>query len=126
MISKFINKKLQYAVIGASTNTEKYGFKVFADLLTAGYKVYPINPKGGELLEKTVYKSINEVPEKINIVIFVVPPEVTEKELETVKKLDIRRVWMQPGSQSGQAIKFCEENGIDCMYDACIMVRRLI
>jgi predicted CoA-binding protein len=39
-----INKNFLYAVVGTSNNKEKYGYKVFKDLLNAGYKVLPINP----------------------------------------------------------------------------------
>jgi hypothetical protein len=45
-----INKKFLYAVIGTSNNQEKYGFKVFKDLLDGGYKVIPINPSEKEVL----------------------------------------------------------------------------
>lgn len=45
-----IDKNFIYAVVGASNNEEKYGYKVFKDLLDAGYKVLPINPSEKEIL----------------------------------------------------------------------------
>jgi predicted CoA-binding protein len=41
------------------------------------------------------------------VVDVVVPPKVTEHTVETCQKLGITRVWMQPGSESEKAIKFC-------------------
>jgi predicted CoA-binding protein len=58
------------------------------------------------------------------VVIFVVPPQVTEKVLEEVRDLWIKNVRMQPGAQSSQAISFCEKCGINCVHDACIMIQR--
>jgi len=40
------------------------------------------------------------------------------------KKLSIMKVWMQPGSESEKAIKFCEENNIDVVYGVCVMIER--
>jgi predicted CoA-binding protein len=58
------------------------------------------------------------------VVDVVVPPKVTEHTVETCQKLGITRVWMQPGSESEKAIKFCEENGIDVVYGVCVMIER--
>ncbi|MFA6322337.1 MAG: CoA-binding protein [Candidatus Buchananbacteria bacterium] len=119
-----IDKNKTYAIIGASNNSDKYGFKVLKDLTEAGYKVYPINPKNGEILGLKVYKKIAEVPEKIDFVIFVVPPSVTEQVLPEVKKMKIENVWLQPGSESSQAIAYCQTNGINCIHHACIMIEK--
>jgi len=119
-----INKKFLYAVVGASSNEEKYGYKVFKDLLDAGYKVLPIHPSEKEILGEEVYASLSDVKEKIDVVIFVTQPKVTEKVLEEVKILGIKNVWLQPGAQSDAAIQFCKKNHIECIHDACIMIQR--
>lgn len=91
-----INKDFLYVVVGASNNEEKYGYKVFKDLLDAGYKVLPINPNEQEILGEKVYPTLSTVKEQIDVVIFVTPPAVTEKVLEEVKVLGIKNVWIQP------------------------------
>ena len=52
-----------------------------------------------------------------------VHPEITEKILEEVKKLGIKKVWMQPGSESEKAIEYCEKNGIDLIHNACVIIQ---
>ena len=121
-----INKNFLYAVVGASNDTQKYGYKVFKDLLDAWYKVVPINPTQQEILGENVYPTVSDVKEKIDVVIFVTQPSVTEKVLEQVKKLWIKNVWLQPGSQSDTAIIFCKNNWIECIHDACIMIQKNI
>ena len=118
----FINKGFTYAIVGASNNPDKYGHKVMADLQQAGFKVVPINPKEHRILDEQVYANLAEYPDPIDVVIFVVPPNATRKVLEDVAVLDIRKVWMQPGSESDESIAFCEDHGIDCVHDACIML----
>ena len=119
-----INKKFLYAVVGASNNKEKYGYKVFKDLLDSGYKVIRINPGEKKILGEKVYPTLSNVKKKIDIVIFVTQPKITEKILEDIKILEIQNVWLQPGAQSDAAIQFCKKNNIECIHDACIMIQR--
>ena len=113
------------AIVGASNNPAKYGCKVLADLQGAQWCVIPINPKGGTILGLTAYPSLLQVPQKIDGVVFVTKPEVTEQVLLDVRQKGIDDVWFQPGSESEAAISFCEENKINYQKDACIMVNRV-
>jgi len=117
-----ISKQNIYALVGASNNPEKYGFKIFTDLTEAGYNVVPINPRGGIMSDLKVYPSLSDYPNSIDVVVFVVPPQVTEEVLKEVNQLGLKKVWMQPGSDSEKAIKFCEDNNIECIHHSCIMV----
>lgn len=121
-----INKHSTYAVIGASKDSKKYGYKVFRDLKEAGYKVIPINPHEKEILDTKVYKNIFDVNFKIDMVIFVVPSSITERILEDVNKLNIRKVWMQPGAESKKSIEYCKKNKIRCIHNTCIMINKNI
>ncbi len=120
----FIAPDYIYAVVGVSHNKEKYGHRVFRDLLKAGHIVYPVNPKGGDLLGQQVYPDLKSIPQKVEVVVMVVPPKVAQTILLQVKALDINKVWFQPGSESDEAIQFCHEHGIDYMQNACIMMKR--
>jgi hypothetical protein len=95
-----INKDFLYAVVGASNNQEKYGYKIFKDLSDAGYKVIPINPTEEKILNQKAFTKLGDVDKKIDVVIFVTQPVITEKILEEVKILGIHNVWLQPGAQS--------------------------
>lgn len=119
-----INKNYIYAVIGASKDEEKYGFKVFRDLRDAGYKVVPINLQEKEILGVKAYKNILDVDMKIDVVIFVVPPQVSERVIRDVKEAGIENVWFQPGSDSENVIEYCKKNNIHYIYNSCIMIER--
>jgi len=119
-----INKSFLYAVIWASSNPEKYGYKVLKDLLEAGYKVIPINPTEKEILRKKVYPTLSASKQEVDVAIFVTQPTITEKVLEEVKTLGVKKVWLQPGAQSDTAIAFCKKNMIECIHDACIMIQK--
>ena len=122
-IEEFINKRV-WAIVGASHNPAKFGNKIVRDLHNAGYIVYPINPKEGEIEGLKVYARLVDLPEKPDVVDVVVPPAVTEKVVRQVQELGLPRVWMQPGSESEDAVRFCEENGIAVVHDACAMIQK--
>ncbi len=111
-----------YVVIGASKNPNKYGYRVLKHLKEFGYSVVPVNLKEKKILGLPVVDNINKIKDKINLIIFVVPPEITLNILRDVKKLGVRKVWLQPGSESKAAVNFCKENKIECIYNACIIV----
>ena len=119
-----ISKENVYAVVGVSKNPDKYGHRVYEDLLEGGYRVYAIHPELITLFDKPVYSRISDAPENLDVVIFVVPPSVGLEVLEEVKLLGIKNVWFQPGSESPELIEFCVKNKIDYVSDACIMIER--
>ena len=120
-----INKESTYAVIWASNNTEKYGYKVFADLLQNNYKVFAINPnENKQILKQTVFPTLSSIWKPIDIAIFVVPPKVTEKILPEIKKIWIKKIWLQPWAESKKVIDYCEKNNIICIHNACIIIQR--
>lgn len=73
-ISFFFNPK-SIAVVGASATAGKVGNTVLNNILKSGYsgKIFPINPSADEVLGHKAYKSVLEVPDDIDIAIFVIP-----------------------------------------------------
>ena len=109
------------AVVGVSDDASKYGHKIFRDLLNAGYPVSGVNPKGGFILGRNIYKSLSEMEKRPDLVITVVPPPVTEAVVEECNRLGVKHVWMQPGSESDKAVEKAAEYGIKTSL-ACFMV----
>jgi len=121
LIKEFMAQKI-FAVVGATENTEKYGHQVFKNLKSRGYEVYPVNPKLKELDGIRCYSALAEIPAKIDVVDFVVPPDVTEAILKDCQRLGINRIWLQPGSESEAAITFCHENNLKVVHSVCVML----
>jgi len=119
-----VDKKNVIAISGASRNQEKYGHRVYKDLKQAGYKVYPVNPNTDEVLGDKCYPNLKSLPQKPDVVDIVVQPSITEQIVQECMQLGITMVWMQPGSESEKAIKFCNENNIQVVHGECIMVQR--
>lgn len=118
-----IDKNLTYAVIWASNNTEKYGYKVFKDLIEKWFNAIAINPKEDEILWKKTYSTLSDFDGKIDVLIFVLDPKIAFEILKNeVKNLWIQKVWFQPWAESEESISWCQENQIDYIANACIMI----
>lgn len=122
-IQDFINRRV-WAVVGVSHDPAKFGNRIFGDLRRAGYIVYGVNPKGGEVDGQQLYLSLADLPEKVEVVDIVVPPKMTEQVVKEAHRLGLNRVWMQPGAESEAAIKWAEEQGMQVIHDACAMVSK--
>ena len=67
------------AVIGASGTPGKAGYTVMHNILVNGYKgkVYPVNPRGGEIMGLPVCSSIAELPDGVDLAAIVIPAQAT-------------------------------------------------
>lgn len=123
-VQSFFQSSFTYAIIGASNDSSKFGNKVFLEMKTAGYKVIPINPNDPFIEETPAYASVLQYPDELDVAIFVVPPKITEHVLRECKDKGITKVWLQPGSENELAISYCEEQGIECIHDMCVMIKK--
>jgi len=124
-IQDFINRRT-WAVVGVSHDPAKFGNRIYRDLRGAGYTVYGVNPKGGEIDGQPLYPSLADLPEPVEVVDLVVPPRVTEKVVQEAHRLGLNRVWMQPGAESEAAIEWAEARGMEVVHDACAMVSKKV
>lgn len=114
------------AVVGVSHDPTKYGHRIFKNLVEAKYKVVGINPKGGQVAGRDLYTSLDMLPEVPDMVMTIVPPQVTEQVVAKCKHLGISKIWMQPGSESETVVKKAKDAGIDVTTNACFMVQEHI
>jgi uncharacterized protein len=115
IVQELISKK-RFAIIGATDNPEKFGYKILQNLKSRGFEVFPVNPRLKEINGTQCYASLSDIPEKVEVVNFVVPPKVTEETLKECKKLGLNNIWLQPGSESETAIQYCRDNGMKVAY----------
>ncbi len=79
------------AVIGASNDPAKLGCSTMKNILGGGYrgKVYPVNPKGEEIMGLKSYRDILEVPDPVDAAIVVIPAKFIPDEVTKIGKRSI-------------------------------------
>lgn len=121
MIDKFISKK-NVAVAGVSKSGKGFGHTIYNHLFENGYNVFAVNPSGGSVNDIKLYKKISDIDHNIDTIVSVVKPAVTEILVTEAFEAGINQFWMQQGSESDEAIKFCEENGMNVIHGHCILM----
>ena len=111
------------AVVGATDDPTKYGSVIYQDLKNKGYRVFPVNPGRDTVVGDQAYPDIMSLPEPPTIVNFVVPPDVTLRVLAQCLEAGLMNVWLQPGAESPEVMRYIQEHGFSYLANACIMVR---
>ncbi len=111
----------EIAVVGVSDKEYKAGYRIFKDLIKHGFNVHGINPRNGTILGRQIRRSLRELDMVPDIVITVVPPEVTLEIIEECRSMGVKEIWMQPGSESPEAVGKAAAYGIKATAGACFM-----
>lgn len=121
MLGEEMLKAKKWAVVGATDDTSKFGYKVYMKLKTKGYTVYPISIKCDQIDGDKAYKELADLPEKVDVVDFVVNPRIGISIIKQCKELGIDNVWLQPGTVSDEIIDFAKDNNIRA-FQGCVLV----
>ena len=101
------------AVIGASSDRNKFGNKAVRAFLCRGYTVIPINPYQLEIEGLHVFRSVLEFPGKIEIATMYVPPRVGRSVLDEVASKKIPELWLNPGADDEVVVRRARELGFE-------------
>ncbi len=120
LIGEFRAAKV-WAVVGASDNKEKFGYRIWQHLLKRDKTAYPVNHRLESIDGIPVYKSLRDLPEQPEVVDLVVPAKVGIGILQECHELGIKNVWVQPGAESPELLAEGEKLGLRLVHQACAM-----
>jgi uncharacterized protein len=110
------------AIVGMSTNERKPAYFVPKYLIEHGFNVVPVNPTASEILGRKSYPSVMDIPQDIDIVdVFRRSEDVSAAVDDAIKKRGLKVIWMQSGIHNEAAEKKAKENGIDVVFNRCMM-----
>jgi predicted CoA-binding protein len=110
------------AVVGASRDPLKAGGSVPAGLQRRGFRIIPINPYADMLFGERVYRSVLDVPEKIDIVDMFRPALDAPGIARQAVAVGANALWLQLDIRSEEARKIAEAAGMDFVEDECTAV----
>lgn len=108
------------AVVGASNDPSKPAHYVPKFLKEKGYRIIPVNPFVEKVLDEKAYKSLMEIPFKVDVVVVFRPSkEVLPIAEQAIGKAGV--LWMQEGIYSREAAEKARSNGLKVVWNRCIM-----
>jgi predicted CoA-binding protein len=108
------------AVVGASANPNKAAHAIPRYLQSQGYRIIPVNPRGGELLGERMYPSLREVDMPVDVVDVFRPPEQAEAIARDAVAIGADVLWFQPGTHTPQAIRQAADAGLTVVAGRCL------
>jgi len=119
-IGKILAGSRTVAVVGISDKPDRPSYVVAKYLQDRGFQVIPVNPLIDEVLGEKSYRSLSEIPGKVDLVdVFRKPGDVPPIAEEAVR-IGARFFWMQEGVTSEPARAILDAAGIPWVMDRCV------
>jgi predicted CoA-binding protein len=112
------------AVVGASANPARASNFVLTYLASssADYEVWPVTPRGGEILGMPTYASLTDLPGAPDVVdVFRRESELPGVAEEAVAA-GAGALWLQLGLHSDEAVRIAHEAGLDVVTNRCLKI----
>lgn len=119
---EILNASKTIAIVGASRDPLKAGGSVPKGLQRRGFRVIPINPYADELFGERVYRSLAEVPERVDVVDVFRPADEAADIARQAVAIGAKALWLQLDIRSDEARQIAESAGLDYVEDECTAV----
>ena len=111
------------AIIGCSPNETKASNMVASYLKNAGFKIVPVYPKEDEILGEKVYRSLKEIPFKVDMIDIFRKPDVIGLVVDAaIERGDIDCVWTQLGLVNNEAADKALAKGMKVVQNKCTKI----
>ncbi|CAM9737211.1 unnamed protein product [Phaeothamnion confervicola] len=110
------------AVVGLSANWFRPSYFAAKYMLEHGYRVIPVNPQYTEVLGQKCYKSLSEIPEKVDIVDCFQKSERIMPLAEEAIAIGAKVLWQQIGVTNVAAAEKARAAGLDAVMDRCVKI----
>ena len=121
-IRRMLTDSKTIAVVGMSPKPHRPSHQVAAYLMGAGYTVIPVNPGQNEILGRTCYPNLRDIPVPVDMVDIFRRPEMVPTVIEDAIAIKAKYIWMQEGIVNMEAAAKAEAAGLAVIMDRCTMV----
>ncbi len=111
-------------VVGASADPAKPAHGVPALMQRHGWRIIPVNPRGGRLLGETAYRTLAEIPEPVGFVDVFRPSGQAADVARQAVAAGATALWLQLGIVSAEARRIAEQAGLLYVEDRCLAIEQ--
>lgn len=112
------------AVVGLSRDPSKAAHAVPASLQAAGFRIIPVHPLADQLLGEKVYRSLTDIPDRVDLVDVFRPAREAPGIAEQAVAIGAKTLWLQQGIVSPEARRIAMDAGLTYVEDRCAAVVR--
>jgi predicted CoA-binding protein len=111
-------------VVGASGDPAKAAHRVPALMQRHGWRIVPVNPRGGTLFGEPVHPTLAEVPERVGLVDVFRPARQAAEVARQAAAVGAAALWLQYGIVSAEARAIAESAGMLYVVDRCLAIEQ--
>ena len=111
-------------VVGASNHPEKPAHYVPDHMKSSGWRIIPVNVRGGTILGATAYPTLAAVPEQVSFVNVFRPSEQTPDIARQAVAAGASALWLQLHIASEEARRIAEDAGLIYVENRCLLVEQ--
>jgi len=89
-----------------------------------GWRIIPVNPRGGEILGEQVYRTLGEVGEQVGLVDVFRPSWQAPDIARQAVAAGATALWLQLGIASAEARAIAEAAGLLYVEDRCLAIEQ--
>jgi predicted CoA-binding protein len=121
-VRRILRRSKTIAVVGLSAQWHRPSYFAAKYMQEHGYRVIPVNPGYPEILGEKCYKSLREIPEKVDIVdCFRRSAEIPAIADDAIV-IGAKVLWMQLGVENGDARRKAEAAGLEVIENRCVKI----
>lgn len=109
------------AVVGLSSRRSRPSYGVSEYMQSKGYRIIPVNPNETEILGERAFRSLDEIPEHVDIVDIFRRSECVPEIVDAAIRIGATGVWMQEGVVHDEAAGKARAAGLEVVMDRCIL-----
>ena len=124
VVEQILTKYDTITVVGASNSAEKAAHYVPEHMQQHGWRVIPVNPRGGSILGESAYRTLAEVPEPIGLVDVFRPSQHTPDIARQAVAAGAQALWLQLHIESEEARRIAENAGLLYVENRCLIIEQ--
>jgi predicted CoA-binding protein len=110
------------AVVGLSADWYRPSYFAAKYMMEHGYRVIPVNPKYPEILGQRCYRSLQDIPEPVQIVDVFRKTEDVPPIAEAAIAIGAKVLWQQLGVRNEAAAAKARAAGLETVMDRCVKI----
>ena len=108
------------AVVGASADETKAAHQIPRYLQSQGYRIIPVNPRGGEILGEPLFRSLADIDVPVDVVDVFRPAQEAPAIARQAIAIGAKVLWLQIGIESEEARQLAEAAGLTVIMNRCM------
>lgn len=120
VIRRVLTTARTVAIVGMSADPQRASAFVASYLQHEGYRILPVNPRGGHVLGETIYPDLASIPVPVDVVDVFRPSAEAVGFARQAVAIGARALWLQLRIVNFEAADIARAAGLDVVMDRCL------